>query len=192
MAMNFIFFFFVFTGIVLSAITGKTDAVTQAVFESSKYTVELCFGLIGSISFWMGLMKIAEESGLIEKIASFFKPVMKKLFPDIPSNHPAMGAMAMNFAANLLGLGNAATPLGLKAMKELQNLNPKKDTASNAMCTFLVINTSSITLIPTTTLALMKASGSDNPSAIIGTTLMATLCSTIAGIIAVKILEKFY
>lgn len=190
MVMNFIFFFLIFSGILAGALTGKMDAVTQAVFDYAKTAVDISLGLIGVMSFWLGLMKIAEESGLVYKISKAIKPIMARLFPDVPSGHPAMGAMALNIAANMLGLGNASTPLGLKAMKELQSLNPKKDTATNAMCTFLVINTSSITLLPTTTMSLMKAAGSKYPTAIIGPTLIATFCSTMAGIIAVKILEK--
>jgi spore maturation protein A len=142
------------------------------------------------MALWLGLMKIAEEAGLVRIIGRMLKPIMTRLFPDVPPEHPAMGAMILNIAANMLGLGNAATPLGLKAMKELQTLNPKKDTATNAMCTFLAINTASVQLIPASTIALMVASGSKNPTVIIGTTLLATIISTTASIITVKILEK--
>jgi spore maturation protein SpmA len=139
---------------------------------------------------WLGIMRLAEKSGAIQALSRFVRPVMKRLFPDVPEEHPAMSAMVMNMAANMLGLGNAATPLGLKAMQHLDELNPEKGTATNAMCTFLAINTSSVTLIPATAIGLLAAQGMAEPYAIVGTTIGATLCSTIVAILAVKTFEK--
>ena len=138
----------------------------------------------------MARLDETEESGIVEKLARALKPVTVRLFPDVPPEHPAMGAMIMNLAANVLGLGDAATPLGLKAMQELQKLNPVKDTATDAMCMFLAINTSSVTLISATTVAVLAAAGSANPTEIIGPTIIATACSTTVGIIAAKLLSK--
>jgi spore maturation protein SpmA len=135
-------------------------------------------------------MKIAEKSGLVNLLARALRPLLRWLFPDVPANHPAMGSMVMNMAANMLGLSNAATPLGLRAMQDLEKLNPRPGTATNAMCTFLAINTSSIQLIPATTVAILAAAGSKNPTVIIGTAFFATCCSTIAGILAVKTFER--
>ena len=155
--------------------------------ESGSVSVEIAIGLIGIMALWLGIMKISEESGLIRIIARGLKPITIRLFPDVPADHPAIGSIVLNMSANMLGLGNAATPLGLKAMEELQELNDKKDTATNAMVMFLAINTSSVQLIlPATVVALMGATASD----IFITTILATLFSTIAAITAVKLLEK--
>lgn len=187
---NIIWLFFIVTGIIIGGVTGNIEAVTNAAIDSARTGVDIALGLIGVMALWLGLMKIAEESGLVQGLARLLEPVMKLLFPDVPGDHPAMGAMIMNIAANILGLGNAATPLGLKAMKELQTLNNKKETATNAMCTFLAINTSSVTLIPATTIGIMVAAGSKNPTVIIGTTIVATTASTVVALIATKIFEK--
>ena len=161
--------------------------MTQAAIDMAKTAVEIAIGLIGIMALWLGTMKIAEESGLIRIIARAIRPITIRLFPDVPEDHPAIGSIILNMAANLLGLGNAATPLGLKAMEELQDLNPEKETATNAMCTFLAINTSSIQLIlPATVVALMGAAANQ----IFITTILATGLSTIAAIIAVRFLEK--
>ena len=166
----------------------KIDAVTEAAIESAKLGVTLAIGLIGIMALWLGIMKIADESGLVDVIAKVVRPITLKLFPDVPPDHPAIGSIVLNMAANVLGLGNAATPLGLKAMQELQELNSHKDTATNAMCTFLVINTSSVQLIlPATVIALMGASASQ----IFLPTILATSMSTIAGVIAVKTLQNW-
>lgn len=187
---NIIWFLFIFIGIIVAAVTGDITAVTDAAIENAELAVELALGLIGVMTLWLGIMKIAEESGLVNLLAKALKPLMVRLFPEVPADHPAMGAMIMNMAANVLGLGNAATPLGLKAMKELNEINGDKDTASNAMCTFLAINTSSVTLIPATVIAYRSAAGSANPTEIIGPAIIATLASTIAAVIAVKFLQK--
>ena len=176
-----------FIAVIVGVLTGNIDAVTQAAIDMAKTAVEIAIGLIGIMALWLGTMKIAEESGLIRIIARAIRPITIRLFPDVPEDHPAIGSIILNMAANLLGLGNAATPLGLKAMEELQDLNPEKETATNAMCTFLVINTSSVQLIlPATVVALMGAAANQ----IFITTILATGISTIAAIIAVRFLEK--
>jgi spore maturation protein SpmA len=169
----------------------KIKSVTNAALDYAGTAVTIALGLIGIMALWIGIMKIAEEAGLIAIIASWLKPVTKKLFPEVPPDHPAMGSMIMNISANMLGLGNAATPFGLKAMEELDELNPNKGTATNAMCTFLAINTAGMTLIPATAIAIRAAAGSSEPAVIIGTSLFGSLCATVAGITAAKTLEKF-
>ncbi len=170
--------------------TQAMKAVTEAAIDSSKTAVTLSLGLIGVMSLWLGVMRLAEKGGLVEALGRVLRPVLSWLFPEVPAGHPALGAIVMNTAANMLGLANAATPLGLKAMEELQKLNPRKDTASNAMCTFLAINTSSVQLVPATAVALMAAAGAAQPTAIIGSALIATSISTLVGITAVKTLER--
>src|SRR5213080_5129496 len=141
------------------------------------------------MALWLGLMRLAERAGLVQRIAYGLQPLMQRLFPEVPPDHPAMGSMLMNMAANMLGLGNAATPLGLRAMRDLESLNPHPGAATNAMCTFLAINTASVQLIPATAIAILAASGSTRPTAIVGTALLATLCAATTAIIAVKTLE---
>ena len=173
--------------VVVGTITGNIDAVTEAAITMAKTAVEIAISLIGIMALWLGTMKIAEESGLIQIIAKALRPITIRLFPDVPDDHPAIGSIVLNMAANILGLGNAATPLGLKAMEELQELNSKKDTATNAMCTFLAINTSSVQIIlPATVVGLMGAASNQ----IFITTILATGLSTAAAVIAVKTLEK--
>ncbi len=168
----------------------KTKQVLNAVIEYADIAVKIAIGLIGIMALWLGVMKIGEFAGLINLLAKVVKPITRRLFPDIPPEHPAIGAIIMNVSANMLGLGNAATPLGLKAMEELQKINPKKDTASDSMITFLVINTSGMTLIPATAIAVRAALGSGNPAAIISTTIIGGLGATIAGITSAKILQR--
>lgn len=185
--LNYIWFFMIFISVIVGTINGRIDAVTESAIQMSKTAVEIAIGLIGIMALWLGTMKIAEKSGLIGLIAGVLKPITIRLFPDIPQDHPAIGSIVLNMAANMLGLGNAATPLGLKAMEELQELNQEKDTASNAMCTFLAINTSSIQLIlPATVVGLMGAASNQ----IFITTIITTSLSTAAAIIAVKAMEK--
>ena len=185
--LNYIWFGLLFISVVVGTITGRIDLVTEAAISMAKTAVEIAIGLIGIMALWLGIMKIAEESGLIKIIAKIIKPITIRLFPDVPVDHPAMGSIVLNMAANMLGLGNAATPLGLKAMKELQDLNEQKDTATDAMCTFLAINTSSVQIIlPATVVGLMGASSSE----IFITTIFATSMSTIAAIFSVKFLSK--
>ena len=165
--------------------------VTNGTIEIAGVAVKIALGLIGIMALWLGVMKVAEDAGLIAKLANMIKPITKKLFPEIPSDHPAIGAMLMNISANMLGLGNAATPFGLKAMDELDKLNPEKGTATNAMVTFLAINTAGLTLIPATAIAVRAAQGSADPAIIIGTSIFGASCATITGIVAAKLFEKF-
>src|ERR1017187_8538815 len=168
----------------------KMKEITNAALEYSGIAVNIAIGLIGVMALWLGIMKIAESAGLISLIASWLKPFTRRLFPEIPPDHPAMGAMIMNMSANMLGLGNAATPFGLKAMEELDSINPNKGTATNSMVTFLAINTAGMTLIPASAIAIRAASGSSDPAIIIGTSLFGSICATIAGILAAKLLEN--
>ena len=168
----------------------KMKAVTQAAFDIVGTAVNIALGLIGIMALWLGVMKVAEEAGLLKALTRLLTPVTRRLFPDIPSDHPAVGAMIMNIAANMLGLSNAATPLGLKAMEELNKLNPKVGTATNAMVTFLAINTGGLILIPATAIAVRAAAGSANPGIIIGTSIVGAGCATIAGILASKLLQR--
>lgn len=185
--LNYVWFGMIAISFFVGAFTGKIEAVTEAAINSAELAVELAIGLIGIMALWLGMMKIAEASGLIHQIAKIVRPITLLLFPDIPPDHPAISSIVLNMSANVLGLGNAATPLGLKAMQEMQELNPTDDTATNAMCTFLAINTSSVQLIlPATVVALMGVESSQ----LFITTILATTLSTIAGIIAVKTLEK--
>jgi spore maturation protein A len=185
--LNYIWFGMMLVGVVVGALTGNIDAVTEAAIDMAKVAVNLAIGLIGIMALWLGIMKIAEESGLIRIIAKGLRPITIRLFPDVPEDHPAIGSIVLNMSANILGLGNAATPLGLKAMEELQELNPNKETATNAMAMFLALNTSSVQLIlPATVVALMGSLSSQ----IFITTIVATTMSSIAAVVAVKFLEK--
>jgi spore maturation protein A len=169
----------------------KVQAITnEGLIHYAKVAVELAIGLIGIMALWLGLMKIAEEAGLIGHLAAALKRVTTRLFPEVPADHPAMGAMIMNISANMLGLGNAATPFGLKAMEELNKLNKRPGTATDAMCTFLVINTSNVQLIPATVIAVRAVAGSANPTEILGPVVVATTVNTIIGVLAVKWMAK--
>lgn len=165
--------------------------LTEGIIQSAKGSVELAIGLIGVMAFFLGLMKVAEVGGLLKMIAGLVRPLMVRLFPDVPPDHPAMGAMILNISANAMGLGNAATPFGIRAMQELEKLNAHKGTATNAMALFLAINTSSVTLLPTGVIALRAAAGSNDPAGILATTLFATLCSTVVAIFSAKIYQRF-
>jgi len=189
--LNYIWLGLMVAAVLIGAANDALDAVGKAAFERAEYAVmKLALPLAGVMALWLGIMRIAEKSGLIQVLARAMRPVMRKLFPDVPAEHPAMGSMLMNMAANILGLSNAATPLGIRAMKDLETLNLRPGMASNAMCTFLAINTSSIQLIPATAIAVLAVAHATNAFAIVGTAIMATICSTIAGITAVKLLEK--
>lgn len=164
--------------------------VTNEAIKISGTAVEIALGLIGLMALWLGVMKVAEDAGLIKIIANLIKPITKRIFPEIPPDHPAIGSMVMNISANMLGLGNAATPFGLKAMEELDTLNPNKGTATNSMITFLAINTAGLTLIPATAIAVRAAAGSSDPTIIIGTTMFAAFCSTITGLTMAKLFHQ--
>jgi spore maturation protein A len=168
----------------------KLRAITQAAFEVAGTAVNIAIGLIGIMALWLGVMKVAEAAGLLSVLTRLLTPVTRRVFPDVPPDHPAVGAMIMNIAANMLGLSNAATPLGLKAMEELNKLNPKVGTATNAMVTFLAINTGGLVLIPATALAVRASVGSANPGLIIGTSIVGAFCATVAGVAASKLLQR--
>ena len=170
-------------GIGFAAVNGRMTEVNEAIFAGAKDAVTICFGLISILVFWLGLMRIAEVAGLLKRLASILRPFATRIFPEVPSNHPAMGYILSNMTANLFGLGNAATPMGIKAMEQLKVLNGGKDEASRSMITLLAINTASITLIPTTVISIRMSYGSVSPTEIVGTTLMASTCSTVGALL---------
>lgn len=184
--MNYIFYFLIVFSIVIGAINGKLQDVVNAVMSGAELSVKIAFSLIGIMAFWLGVMRIAEKSGLIKWIAKCLKPITKVLFNELPENSPAIGDIAMNFTANAFGLANAATPFGIRALEELQNVNVKKDTASNAMCLFLGMNTAGFQLIPTTVIAVLIGIGYKNPTEIIAPTLLVTSIAFSSAIILAK------
>ncbi len=202
--MNLIFFAIVFIAFLVAGFRQITvssvqvgqpspmEVLSLGMIDAAKGSVTLAIGLIGVMALFLGLMKVAEAGGLLTIIARLLRPIMVRLFPEVPAEHPAMGAIIMNLAANVMGLGNAATPFGIRAMQELDKLNPHKGTATNSMALFLAINTSSVTLLPTGVIALRAAAGSSDPAAIMPTTLFATICSTIVAIAAAKLYGRFW
>lgn len=187
--LNYVWVGMLLTGFIIGMLNGRIEEVTNAAFTSAGRAVELGIGLMGTMCLWSGLMKIMEKSRLIHVLARVFRPVLKVLFREIKDNDKAIGAIVMNLAANFMGLGNAATPLGIKAMGELQKVNTRKGTASDAMCMFLVLNTSTISLIPTTVIALRSDAGSAAPAEITACVWGASICAMATGIIMVKILS---
>lgn len=179
---NKIWLIFIVSGIIIAALTGAMGNMTQVILNTAERGVSVALGLVAILTFWLGIMKIIEKSGLLRLLVRALRPLAKFLFPGVPLNHPAMSSILMTMSADILGMGSAATPIGLQAMRHLQELNPEKDTASPAMCTFLALNTSSITLIPTTIIALRAASGSLNPTMIVPTALVATCTSTLVAV----------
>jgi spore maturation protein A len=190
--LNYIWFALLAIALVVAMFNGTAAQVTKASVDSAKTAVEISIGLVGIMTLWLGIMRVAEQAGLVTLLARILTPFRRLLFPEIPPDHPAIGAMIMNLAANMLGLSNAATPLGIKAMEELQKLNPEKETASNAMVTFLVLNTAGIQFIPATIIGVLAAAGSKQPTAIISTTIVATLCGALAAVTTAKILQRFF
>jgi len=188
--MNVIFYALVLIAFVGAAFTGSAEATGKAALDSAKTAAELAIGLVGYVSLFLGLMKVVEEAGGLRFMARLIEPLLARLFPDVPRDHPAMGAMVMNLAANALGLGNAATPFGLKAMKELETLNRRPGVATDAMALFLAINTSGVALLPTGMIGLRAKLGSVDPAAIFPTTLFATACSTSVAILAALLLRR--
>lgn len=188
--LNYIWLTMIILAVVVGGINGKIQDVTKSAIDSAGNAITIAIGLIGVMALWLGIMKIAEDSGLMSLVAKAIAPVLKRLFPDVPAGHPAFATMTMNIAANMLGLSNAATPIGLKAMEELEKLNSHPGIATNAMCTFLTINTAGLQLIPATVIGIMASAGSREPTAIIGTTVAATFTALIIGIATVKTLEK--
>lgn len=185
--LNYIWAGMLIIGIITGFLSGRIDEVTKALLDSSKGAIDLTIALLGVLCLWTGIMEIASRAGIIKSISKWVRPITKFLFPGVPKDHPAQACMIMNMSANFLGLGNAATPLGLKAMTELQKLNRGKTEATYDMCMFLILNTCSIQLIPATLIALRSAAGSVNPSGIICAVWITSLSSTIAGVTAGKI-----
>ncbi len=199
--MNIVFLGIVFVAFVSAAVReilwlggqiSPMESLSKGMIESAAGSVELALGLIGVMTLFLGLMKVAEAGGLLRVIAALIRPLMVKLFPEVPAHHPAMGAMILNLSANVMGLGNAATPFGIRAMQELNTLNARPGTATDSMALFLAINTSSVTLLPTGVIALRASAGSADPAGILPTTLFATICSTAAAIIAAKLYARFF
>jgi len=188
--LNYIWLALVLLAVAIGGWNDRFKDVTAGAIDGAKTAVTIALGLIGIMALWLGLMRLAERAGIVQRMAHGLRPLMRRLFPEVPSNHPAMGSMLMNMAANMLGLGNAATPLGLRAMRDLEALNPRPGVATNAMCTFLAINTSSVQLVPTTAIAILAAAGSSRPTAIVGPALFATLCAATVAIISARTFEK--
>lgn len=188
--LNYIWLALVLLAVAIGGWNGQLKDVTGGALDGAKTAVTIALGLWGIMALWLGVMRLAERAGLVQRIAYGLRPLMKRLFPDVPPDHPAMGSMLMNMAANMLGLGNAATPLGLRAMRDLETLNPRPGIASNAMCTFLAINTSSVQLIPATAIAILAAAGSSRPTAIVGTAFFATLCAATVAVLSAKFFER--
>lgn len=191
-AMNLVWLFLLVSSVLVGAVSGRLEEVGKTSFQAAKQSVELAIGLVGAMALWLGLVKVVEEAGLMVFIARRLRPLLAWLFPDVPRDHPAMGAMVLNMAANVMGLGNAATPLGIKAMQELEKLNPKKGEATDAMCLFLAINTSSVTLLPLGVMAVRASAGARDPGGIFLPTLLATACSTLVAVLAAKLLARLY
>ena len=189
--MNYIFYFLIVISIISGAINGRLQEVVNSILTGAELSVKVAFSLIGIMAFWLGMMEIAKKSGLVEIIAKIIKPITKRLFNEIPENSPAVGDIAMSFTANAFGLTNAATPIGIKAMEELQKQNIDKKSASNAMCMFLAMNTAGFQLIPATVIAVLIGIGYKNPTEIIAPTLLVTSIAFISAIFIAKLLEKF-
>jgi spore maturation protein SpmA len=186
--LNYIWLGLLLLAVIFGGLQGQLEAVTKEAIDRASFAiVNLALPLAGVMTLWLGIMRLAERAGLVQMLARGLRPGLRRLFPDVPAEHPAMGAMVMNMAANMLGLGNAATPLGLRAMKLLDSLNPRPGTATNAMCTFLAINTASIQLIPITAIGVLAASGGKNPTAIVGTALLASFTAACCALVAVKL-----
>lgn len=190
--LNIIWPIFIIISYIYAIFTGKVSQINNSVFDSCESAIQLSITFLGTMCLWSGIMQIAKKTTLIDKLTNFLNPIMKILFPDIKKDDPVHKEISMNMVANMLGLGNAATPLGLKAMKTMQKENPKKDTLTNSMAMFIIINTASIQIIPTTVIAIRSSLGSNNPTSIIIPVWIATICAAIAGIITAKILMKKY
>jgi len=189
--LNYLWLGLMLLAVLLGGMHDRLKEVTDAAFEAAKTAVmTIALPLIGLTALWLGVMRLAERAGLIQALARALRPALRWLFPEVPANHPALGSMLMNLAANMIGLTNAATPLGLRAMNDLEKLNRHPGTATNAMCTFLALNTSSVQLLPTTAIGILAAAGAQRPTAIVGTALLATAVSTLAAIVAVKALQN--
>ena len=190
--MNYIFYFLIVISIVAGAVNGKLPDVVNAILTGAELSVKVAFSLIGIMAFWLGIMKIAEKSGLVSLIAKLLKPITKRLFNELPEDSPAIGDVAMSFSANALGLANAATPIGIKAMTEMQKQNIDPQSASNSMCVFLAMSTAGFQLIPATVIAILIGIGYKNPTEIIAPTLLVTTIAFVSAIIIAKIFQRFW
>ncbi len=188
--MGAIWAFLLAAAVVAAALNGRMAALTGAIAESAGRAVTLSLGLVGIMTLWLGLMRVAEEAGLVGILARAARPAMRRLFPEVPPDHPAMGAMMLNIAANMLGLTNAATPFGLRAMQALDELNPHRGTATDAQALFCAMNTASLQIIPASVVALRAASGARQPADVIGPTLLATIAATVAAVATSKLLAR--
>lgn len=190
--MNYIWFFLIASSVIVGAFTGKLSAVVNSILTGAETSIQIVISIMGVMVFWLGIMKIAEKSGIVEFISKLLKPIAKWLFPEVPSENEAIGDIAMNFSANALGLANAATPIGIKAMEELQKLNKDKNSASDAMCTFLGMNTAGFQLVPATAIAVLAANGSNNPTEIIIPTIIVTGITFIVAVSTAKLLKRVF
>jgi spore maturation protein A len=190
--MSVIWVLLLVASVAVAAATGRMAALPGAIAESAGRAVTLSLGLVGILALWMGLMRIAEEAGIVRALGRLARPVLRRLFPSVPPESPAMGAMTMNIAANMLGLGNAATPFGIKAMEELERVNPSPGTATDAQALFCALNTASIQLIPASVIALRAAAGARQPADILGATLVASTCATVAAIASAWALRRLF
>jgi len=190
--MSVIWVLLLVASVVVAAATGQMAALPGAIAESAGRAVSLSLGLVGILALWMGLMKVAEEAGLVRALGKLARPVLRRLFPSVPADSPAMGAMTMNIAANMLGLGNAATPFGIRAMEELERVNPDPGTATDAQALFCALNTASIQLIPASVIALRAAAGARQPADILGATLLASTCATLAAVASAWALRRLF
>src|SRR5580765_1185258 len=189
--LNYIWLGLIVLAVIIGGCTDNLKAVADKSFEMAEFAVmKTALPLVGIMALWLGMMRLAERAGLVALLARALRPPLRLLFPEVPAEHPAMGSMVLNIAASMFGLGNAATPLGLRAMKDLETLNPHPGTATNAMCTFLAINTSSVQLIPATAIAILAANRSSNPTAIVGTSIICTACAAVAGVTMAKFLSR--
>ncbi|MES2219071.1 MAG: nucleoside recognition domain-containing protein [Pseudomonadota bacterium] len=190
--LNIIWLFMMTASVIVAVFTGKIPEIITAATDSAKFAFTLALGLTGVMALWLGIMKVAEAAGLLELLTRALKPLLVKLFPDVPAEHPAMGAMTMNIAANIFGLNNAATPFGLRAMVELAKLNKHPGVATNTMCTFLALHSSNLQIVPATAIALLATTGALHPTDIIIPFLLSSLCAVVAAIIVPKILERLH
>src|SRR3954465_4812763 len=188
--LNYIWFGLMAIALVVAAFNGTADGVTKGAVESAGTAVQIALGLIGIMALWLGVMRIAEAAGLVSLLGRVLRPGVRWLFPDVPTGHPAAGSLVLALAANALGLNNAATPLGIKAMEDLQALNTDKDSASNAQVTFMALTTSGVQLIPATMIGVLAAAGAVSPTAIIAPSLVATAAGTAAAVITAKLLQR--
>jgi spore maturation protein A len=190
--LNYIWFGLMLVALVVAAVNGTAEAVTRGAVESASTAVTIAIGLVGIMTLWLGMMRVAEAAGLVTIVGRALRPLLRWLFPEVPAGHPANGAIVLATAANMLGLNNAATPLGIKAMEELQTLNPDRETASNSMVTLMALTTTGVQLVPASMIGVLAASGSANPTAIIAPTLIATSAGTVAAVVAARLLQRFY